>query len=84
MAGTTKMRWRKFLVANASGGIAWAAIFTTAAYLAGHVLERVSTVVAWVLGGVAVVAIGAGLLVVRRRMDRLAVRAEAAYPGPLQ
>jgi membrane protein DedA with SNARE-associated domain len=84
MAGTTKMRWRKFLVANASGGIVWAAVFTSAAYLAGHVLQRVSTLVAWVLAGVAVVVIGAVLLLIRRRMDRLAAQAEAAYPGPLQ
>jgi membrane protein DedA with SNARE-associated domain len=84
LAGTSKMLWRKFMVANASGGIVWAAIFTLAAYLAGHVLERVSTVVAWVLGGVAVVLVAAGILFVRRRIDHLGVRAEAAYPGPLR
>ncbi|MGN6680489.1 MAG: DedA family protein [Streptosporangiaceae bacterium] len=83
MAGTSKMHWRKFLVANAAGGIVWAGIFTLAAYLAGDVLKRVSTTVAWVLGGIAVVLIGAGTWYIRRRMDRLAVRAEAAYPGPL-
>jgi membrane protein DedA with SNARE-associated domain len=83
MAGTSKMEWRRFLGANASGGIVWAAIFTLAAFLAGNVLERVSTVVAWVLGGIAVVLIGAVILYVRRQMDRLVVRAEAAYPGPL-
>jgi membrane protein DedA with SNARE-associated domain len=84
MAGTSKMHWRKFLIANAAGGIVWSGIFTLAAYLAGHVLERVSTVVAWVLGGIAVVLIVAVILFIRRQMDRLAVRAEAAYPGPLR
>ncbi|MDR2987790.1 MAG: DedA family protein [Nocardiopsaceae bacterium] len=84
LAGTSKMVWRKFMVANAAGGIVWAAIFTVAAYLAGNVLERVSTVAAWVLGGVAVVLVVAGILVVRRRIDHLGVRAEAAYPGPLR
>lgn len=84
MAGTSKMQWRKFLVANAAGGIVWAGIFTLAAYLAGHALQRVSTVVAWVLGGFAVLLVVAAILFIRRQMDRLAVRAEAAYPGPLR
>ncbi|MDR3034997.1 MAG: DedA family protein, partial [Kitasatospora sp.] len=34
LAGTSKMRWRRFLPANAAGGILWAAIYTFAAYLA--------------------------------------------------
>ena len=78
------MHWRKFVVANASGGIIWVAVFTSAAYLAGDVLNRVSTIVAWVLGGVAVALIVAFIVFIRRRIDRLAVRAEAAYPGPLR
>jgi membrane protein DedA with SNARE-associated domain len=83
LAGISKMRWRKFLVANASGGIVWAGVFTLASYLAGNALERASTTIAWILGGVAVVAIVAGMLVMRRHAGKLAVRAEAAYPGPL-
>ena len=42
LAGTSKMRWRKFLPANAAGGILWAAIWTLAAYLAGNALRRAS------------------------------------------
>ena len=84
LAGTSKMRWRKFLPANASGGILWAAIFTPAAYLAGSALQRASGTITWVLAGAAVVTIIAVLLLVRRQTGRLAVRAEAAYPGPLE
>jgi len=84
LAGTSKMRWRKFLPANAAGGITWAGIYTLAAYLAGNTLQRVSGIVDWVLLGVAVVAIVVALLAVRRQTDKLAARAEAAYPGPLQ
>jgi membrane protein DedA with SNARE-associated domain len=83
LAGTSKMRWRWFVVANASGGIVWAGIYTLAAYLAGHVLQQVSGIVDWVLIGVAVVAIIAVMMLIRRETGRLAVRAEAAYPGPL-
>jgi len=84
LAGTSKMRWRLFVVANASGGIIWAGVYTLAAYLAGNMLRQVSGIIDWVLIGVAVVAIVAAFLLVRRRIGGLAARAEAAYPGPLQ
>lgn len=84
LAGTSQMRWRLFLTANAAGGIVWAGVFTLASYLAGSALERVSTTIAWVLGAVTVVAIIAGAVVLRRQYGRLAARAEKAYPGPLE
>jgi membrane protein DedA with SNARE-associated domain len=83
LAGTSKMRWRRFFVANASGGILWAGIYTFTAYFAGHMLQQVSGILDWVLIGVAVVAIAAIVVLIRRETDRLAARAEAAYPGPL-
>jgi membrane protein DedA with SNARE-associated domain len=83
LAGTSRMRWRRFLPANASGGIVWAGIYTVASYLAGDALQRVSGTITWVLAGAAVVAIIAVWLLVRHQASRLAVRAEALYPGPL-
>ena len=83
LAGASKMRWRRFLPANAAGGIVWAAIYTTAAYLAGRALERASGLISLIVGAVAVVAIVVTIIVIRRQTDRLAARAEAAYPGPL-
>lgn len=84
LAGTSRMRWQKFLLANASGGIAWSAVYTTAAYLAGNTLQRESGTIDLILGGAAIAAIVAVSLVVRRQTRKIAVRAEAAYPGPLQ
>jgi membrane protein DedA with SNARE-associated domain len=84
LAGTSQMRWRLFLPANAAGGIVWAGIYTLASYLAGNALQRVSGTITWVLAGATVVAIVAAVLLVRRQASRLAARAEAAYPGPLQ
>ena len=84
LAGTSKMRWWRFLPANAAGGILWAAIYTWAAYLAGHALQQASSTITWVLGGAAVLVIAAVLVVIRRQTGRLADRAEAAYPGPLE
>ncbi len=84
LAGTSQMRWRLFLPANAAGGIVWAGIYTLASYLAGNALQRVSGTITWVLAGATLVAIVAAVLLVRRQASRLAARAEAAYPGPLE
>ena len=83
LAGTNRMRWRRFLVFNAAGGIVWAAIYTFAAYWAGNTLRHVSGVLNLMLAGVAVIVIVGVILVVRRQASRLAGVAEAAYPGPL-
>jgi membrane protein DedA with SNARE-associated domain len=84
LAGTSKMRWRWFFVANASGGIVWAGAYTLAAYLAGNALQRASGTITWVLAGAAIVAIVTIALLLRRQTSLLAVRAEAAYPGALE
>jgi membrane protein DedA with SNARE-associated domain len=83
LAGTSHMRWRTFLPANASGGLVWAAIYTAASYFAGKAVERASGTVTLVLGGVAVVVVIAVVFLVRNSISRLAERAEQAYPGPL-
>lgn len=84
LAGTSRMRWRKFLPANAAGGIVWAGIYTLIAYLAGNALQRVSGTVDLVIVGVAVLSVASVLFFVRRKMNVLGLRAEAAYPGPLE
>ena len=61
----------------------WAGIYTFASYLAGDTLRRLSGTISVVLTVVGVLAIVAVGLVIRRQMRRLAPRAEAAYPGPL-
>lgn len=83
LAGTSRMRWRIFLPANALGGVVWAAIYSAASYFAGKSLEHFSGKIDLGLGGAAVVVIVALLLVVRRSVAKLAERAERAYPGPL-
>jgi membrane protein DedA with SNARE-associated domain len=84
LAGASKMRWRRFLPANAAGGILWAGIYTLAAYLAGNALQRLSGRIDLILGAAAVLAILAVVLILRRQTAKLTARAEAAYPGPLE
>lgn len=84
LAGTSKMRWRRFLPANAAGGVVWAAIYTFAAYQAGTTLRHLSGTIDLALGVAAVVVIAVVLIAVRRSTNRLADKAELAYPGPLE
>jgi len=83
LAGVTQMRWRRFVIANACGGIVWAGIYTFTAYYAGAALQRDSGAIAIITGITAVVAIVIGFTLTRRRIADLAVKAEQAYPGPL-
>lgn len=83
LAGTTGMRYRRFLLFNALGGILWAAVYAFVGYYAGSFLAGVSTPLEVVLGSAAVLAVVAGILVARRRMSALVAKAEAAYPDPI-
>ena len=84
LAGTTRMRYRRFLAFNAAGGVTWAAAYTFLAYFAGNLITRFSTPVNIALGVVAVVAVVATILVLRRRMAAMTAVAEEAFPGPLE
>jgi membrane protein DedA with SNARE-associated domain len=84
LAGTSRMRWRKFLPANAAGGIVWAGIYTLAAYLAGNALQRASHTIDLIIVAVAVLAVTGVVFLVRRQTAKLGLLAEAAYPGPLE
>jgi membrane protein DedA with SNARE-associated domain len=84
LAGTARMRWRRFLPFNLAGGIVWSAVYTFGAYWAGSTLTRVSGTLDVVLGVVALAVVVAVVVVVRRRVDQLVDTAEAAYPGPLE
>lgn len=84
LAGANHMRWPRFLLFNAAGGIVWAALYGVAAYRVGHALEHVTRPVAFGLTVVAVIAIAVVLLIVRRHETELEQAAERALPGPLQ
>jgi membrane protein DedA with SNARE-associated domain len=83
LAGINRMRWPRFLLYNAAGGVLWAAVYSFVAYNAGSAFSKASGPINLALGAAATVAIVATLFVVRRQAARLAQRAEAAYPGPL-
>ena len=83
LAGTTRMRYRRFVAFNASGGIVWASVYGFGAYYAGHTLQQLSGTLTIVFVVLAVATLVGSILIVRHQTNRLMTKAEAAYPGPL-
>lgn len=83
LAGTNKMSWQRFSVANAAGALVWSAVYAVSSYAAGNAMRRLSGTVNLVFIGVAVLVVVVVLLVLHRKTRHLVDVAEAAYPGPL-
>ncbi len=84
LAGTVRMSWPRFMTYNALGGIVWAAVYSFGFYAAGNTLKSLSGPLNFIAIAVAIIVVVAVFLVVRRQMNLLADKAEAAYPGPLE
>jgi membrane protein DedA with SNARE-associated domain len=84
LAGINCMDWRRFLVFNAVGGVAWATLFTWAGYAFGEEVERVKSSLAVAGIALAVVAFLGGAWFVRRHEAALAEQAERAHPARLR
>jgi len=80
LAGALRMPYRRFLVANASGGIVWACGTTFVVYQLGVVAERWLTRSSWIGLGLALVAGVAMGLVIKRRTQRFAEQHMATNP----
>ncbi len=80
LAGANRMDWGPFLLANAAGGICWAALYGFSAYLLGDEVRRISGPAAIGLGIAAAIAVVAGVVYLRRNEARLTdlARREAA------
>lgn len=70
IAGTLRMPYRKFLLANATGGIAWAGGTTAVVYYLGVVAEKWLTNFSWIALVAAVVLGLATTVILRRRASR--------------
>jgi membrane protein DedA with SNARE-associated domain len=79
-AGVSKMRWSRFLVANAAGGLLWASVYAFGAYALGSAASSVGstiTIVGYVVAGVLTVAT---IMAARLSLRVLEQRAEVAFP----
>jgi len=84
LAGANRMKWRIFLLANAVGGIIWAAVFAFGGYALGTVAFEVEGALRPILFALAaMVFFGCGLLM-RHFEEQLQVKAEQALPGSLE
>jgi len=84
LAGTNRMRWTHFLIANAAGGLVWAVLYGVAAFKLTGAISKLSAPLEIGFAALAVVAIIGGVIVVRVYAKRLEATAEAALPGPLE
>jgi membrane protein DedA with SNARE-associated domain len=79
-AGVSRMRWSRFLLANAAGGLLWASLYAFGAYALGSAASSVGstiTIVGWAVAGVLTLAT---IVIGRRSLRRLEQRAEDAFP----
>ena len=83
LAGTSRMPWDRFSLFNAAGGILWATLYGLGGYALGDNIHRLTGPVGIVTVGVAILAIIASLIILRRNEERLEAEAERAMPGPL-
>ncbi len=78
LAGMSKMRYRRFLVANALGGLVWGIGYCLLGYFAGSALARVEKYASWAAIGV-LVAVIAVVYARHRRRKASDAREEAAW-----
>jgi membrane protein DedA with SNARE-associated domain len=83
LAGTNRMPWWRFVMFNAAGGIVWATLVGTGAYVLGTQIHNLTRTAAIVGGILAVIAVVAFLLFLRRNEERLMAEADRAIPDPL-
>jgi membrane protein DedA with SNARE-associated domain len=84
LAGALRMPYRRFLAANAAGGIVWAGGTTFVVYHLGIVAERWLARSSWIGLGLALVAGLAIGLVIKRRTQRFADQHAAANQPPVE
>ena len=77
-AGANHMEWKTFLLWNAVGGVVWASLYGTGAYLLGNAMKRLAGPIGIGIGVVAAVVIVIAVIVLRRNESRLENKAEAA------
>jgi len=81
-AGLNEMRWPRFTVFNAAGGVAWSAVCAFGAFGLGAAATGVGQAITLVGLGLSGVLTAAGIVLARRWMRRIERRAQAAYPDP--
>jgi membrane protein DedA with SNARE-associated domain len=83
LAGTNRMRWPRFLVFNAAGGIIWATIYGVAYYVLGNSLKRLNTPIDIAIATVAAAVLIGAAIWIHRKEGELKERADRELPGSI-
>jgi membrane protein DedA with SNARE-associated domain len=77
LAGANRMRWGRFLMWNALGGIAWTHLYGIGAYMLGSQAHKLAGPFGLVMGGIAAVVVVAVVSFLKKNEHRLIREAEA-------
>jgi membrane protein DedA with SNARE-associated domain len=80
LAGLNVMRWPRFTVFNAVGGVVWSAVFAFGAFGLGAAATGIGQTITLVGIGISAALAVATVVLARHWMRRLEQRAQAAYP----
>ena len=80
LSGLSRMRWSRFMVANAAGGVLWSGVYAFGAYALGNAASSIGSTIAIVGLAVAGVLTAATIVIGRRSLRRIEQRAEDAFP----
>lgn len=80
LSGANRYPWDRFLVFNAAGGITWAALYGSAAYLFGRSIHRIVGPVGIVLAVLALIAVVAAWRFFKTHEAALQAEANGAIP----
>ena len=80
LAGANRFPWDRFLVFNAAGGIVWATLYGSAAYLFGRSIHKIVGPVGIVLAIAALVAVIVGWRFLKSHEAALQAEADRAIP----
>lgn len=83
LAGSMRFDWKRFLLFNALGGIAWATFYGVMAYFFGDLLRRVESTSFFGALGFAVFLIVLFFFIERRKHEEWKQKAQEAFPEPL-
>ncbi len=84
LAGSNRMPWPQFILANIVGAFAWAGTFGFAAFMLGRQVEHVARPLVIAFGIGAVIVLAAAIVFISRHEAQLTAEAERALPGPLE
>jgi membrane protein DedA with SNARE-associated domain len=83
LAGANRMDWKRFLLWNAIGGVAWSCLYGFGAYALGKAVSEVARPLGIALGIIAAILVVAGIIFLKRNETRLLEAAKAASKGKM-